>query len=139
MNAYADLESLVQNWLKLTDLALLLTRPDGGVNVFKAMPNKAPLPAIVLSRVGGAPLRHKDVPEDVGRISFDCWGQSRDDAIEISMTLVAELENLAYLGGFVDGNARLCAAETLSWLWLPDRASDNPRYVVDANMTAITG
>lgn len=137
---YSDVETLVQRWLKGKDLAVMhLTRPDGGINIFKAMPKASPLPSIVLTRVGGAPARRSDLPEDVARISFDCWAASRDVAVDMSMRLVDELESLAPLGGFADGPGRLVAAETVSWIWLPDPTSDTPRYVVDALVTAFTG
>lgn len=137
--AYSDVETLVQRWLKTTTVAPHLTRTDGGINIFKAMPKAAPLPSMVLTRVGGAPARRSDLGEDVARISCECWAASRDVAASVAMSLVAELETLAPAGGFVDGPARLAAAETLSWLWLPDPASDTPRYVVDALVTAVTG
>lgn len=135
---YADVEGLVQRWLQGTALAADLTRPGGGVNIFKAMPKAAPLPSIVLSRVGGAPARGSDVPEDIARISFDCWAASRGQANAISLGLVFLLEELAPTGGYVEGGSRLAVAETVSWLWLPDPASDTPRYVVDALITAVT-
>ena len=139
MTAYGDVESLTQSWLKTSDLAAVLTRTDGGISVFKGAPNKMPLPSIVLSRVGGAPAAGKDVPEDIARISFDCWAKTRDDAIQVSLALVGELESLALTGGYSGGGSILAVAETVSWIWLPDKNSDTPRYVVDALITAITG
>lgn len=139
MSSYYDIESLIQAWLKTTYIAPLLTRPDGGISVFKAMPGTTALPSIVLSRVGGAPARGADMPEDVARISFDCWAQNRGLAVELSLTLVGLIEDLAPVGGFSDGHGRLAVAETVSWVWLADKASDTPRYVVDALFTAIPG
>lgn len=136
---YTNTEALVIEWLKVTeDVASLVTRPDGAVSIFRAMPKAAPLPSIVLSRVGGAPERGSDVPTDVARISFDCWAASRDYAIEVSLSLVSVLEDLAPTGGYLSGSSRLMVAETLSWVWLPDPVADTPRYVVDALITAVT-
>lgn len=138
--SYADVEGLVQRWLLGTTLAATLTRPDGGVSIFRAMPKSSPLPSIVLSRVGGAPARGSDVPADVARISFDCWAASRAVAVALSMDLVFLLEELGPVAdGYVEGDARLAVAETVSWLWMPGPDSDTPRYVVDALITAITG
>jgi len=136
-----DVEKLVQQWLAQSALAATsLTRTDGGVNVFRAMPNKAPLPSIVLSRVGGAPPARVTLPQDNARISFACWAASRDEAAGLAAQLVDELGALGETGGWgptVTGH--LSAAEVLSLVWVPDPASDTPRYVVDAIVTAITG
>lgn len=140
MSAFTDVETLVQRWLKASALAAVyLTRPDGGISIYKAMPKASPLPSIVLTRVGGAPAPHSDVGEDVARISFDCWAASREVAVDLAMILAGELEMLAPMGGYVDGLSRLAVAEVVSWIWLPDPASDTSRYVVDALVTAITG
>lgn len=139
MNASYNLESLVQDWLKGSDLGVMLTRIDGGISVFQAMPNKAPLPSLVLSRVGGAPSARSDFPQDVGRVSFDCWGNSRGEAYDVSRILMDLIEDLAPTGGYTSGHGRLMAAESVSWIWLADKASDTPRYVVDALFTAFTG
>lgn len=135
VTAYADVESAVVAWLATTPVAPLVTRAgDGGLNIYRAMPTSAPLPAVVVNRVGGGPRARSDVPEDVARLSFDCWGSSRADAIAVATALVAACENLAETGTYVtgDGTARLVAAEVVLWLWSPDPNSDTPRYVVDA-------
>ena len=137
MNTFADAETLVQQWLLTTTLAGLTLRPDGGSSIFKAMPPGAPLPSIVLSRVGGGPAERVDMPQDVARMSFDCWGASRADAINLATALAWHLETLAPNGGYTDGTARLAVAETIAIVWLADKASDTPRYVVDALVTVI--
>lgn len=136
---YYDAETLVQDWLKSTTVAALVTRTGGGVNIFQAMPNASPIPSVVLTRVGGAPALRSDLIEDVARISFDCWANSRTACVALSIAIVTACENLAQQGGFVNEKGRLAVAETVSWLWLPDKASDTPRYVVDALFTAIPG
>lgn len=136
---YVDTESLVQDWLKASYLAPLVTRGDGGVSIFKAMPNASPLPSVVLNRVGGAPARGKDTGEDIARISFDCWASSREQAVTLSLTLVSLIEELGPSGGFRSSTGWLEAAETVSWLWLPDKVSDTARYVVDALFTVLSG
>lgn len=140
ITTFADVESLAAAWLSTSAVAPLVTRPGGGVNIFKAMPASSPLPAVIVSRVGGAPAARSDFPRDVARVSFSCWAASRPAATTIAITLVAELDNLARLGPYLGAdNARLGAAEVLSWLWLPDPAADTPRYAIDALMTAIPG
>jgi hypothetical protein len=134
---YADAEALVKAWLLTTDVAPLLTRDDGGVSIFMAMPASAPLPALVLTRAGGSPRPGKDLPEEEARMRFHCWGRSRAQAITIARTLVGECESLARTGGFDDGGARLAAMAVVSLFWLPDRESDTARYVVDARALTI--
>jgi hypothetical protein len=136
---YADVENLVKQWLATTSVAPLVTRTvDSGLSIFLAMPPSAPLPAVVLYRVAGAPSPGKDLPEEATRLSFDCWGRSRAEAGAIARALMAELETLARVGGYDSGDARLAAAEVINVVWLPDPESDTPRYVVDATVTTVT-
>jgi hypothetical protein len=88
--------------------------------------------------VGGAPRRRKDLPEDMPRVSFDCWGNSRAEAAGIAEALIGEIESLGPAGGYVHDGLHLYAAEVATWLWLPDPNTDTPRYVVDALFTTVT-
>jgi hypothetical protein len=135
---FPDIETLVQNWLGYTSVAALVRRTDGGLNIYQAMPNSSPLPAVVLSRVGGAPSRRSNVPTDTARISFDCWAATRAEAREIAAAVVAESQNLSEYGGFTLPPNILYVGEVTTFLWLPDRNSDTARYVVDVLFTAIT-
>lgn len=133
---YADVENLAKTWSLTTDVAPLVARP-GGFNIYLAMPALSPLPAVVISRVGGGPARRKDLPEEVSRISFSCWAASRAQAGEISRVLVGELETLARTGGWESAGTILAAGEVVSVIWLPDPDSDTPRYIVDALVTTV--
>lgn len=139
ISAFYDTETLIRDWLTSTAVAALVTRGDGGISIFKAMPLGAPIPSVVLSRVGGGPKAGSDMGEDIARISFACWAGDRNSAVQLSRELVAACENLAPQGGYATVSARLAAAEVVSWMWLPDPASDVPRYVVDALFTTIPG
>lgn len=130
--SFTDTETLVKTWLSTTDVKPLVTRADNGVSIYMAMPPAAPIPAVILTRVGGGPRSRKELPEDYARLSFSCWGRSRAEAGTIARTLVAELESLARTGGFDSGDSRLAAAEVLRVFWLPDPDSDTARYIVDA-------
>lgn len=138
VEAYADVENIVKAWANTTPLVAELTRTGGGVSIFLAMPIGAPLPALILSRVGGAPAPRKDLPEDRARISFTCWAASRAQAFRIARILVEELESLSRTGGWTSGNTLLAAAVTLTVRWLPDPDSDTPRYIVDALITTVS-
>jgi hypothetical protein len=135
---YADAEALTKAWALTTSVAPLLTRGDGGVSIFMAMPTSAPVPALVMHRGGGGPRARKDLPEDAVRMQFDCWGKTRTQAGDICRALVAELETLTRDGGFSVGDARLAAAEVTNVFWLPDEESDTPRYIVDALLIAMS-
>lgn len=137
LTVYPDTEALVKTWLAGTPVADLVRRPDNGLNIFEAMPLSSPLPAVVLSRVGGAPDRNSDVPVDIARISFDCWAATRAQARQIAGALASAAVNLSEHGGYESGTARLYVAEIVGWVWLPDPQADMPRYIVDALFTAI--
>jgi hypothetical protein len=135
---FADAETLVKAWLATTPVAPLVTRPDAGLSIFLAMPTSAPLPAVVLSRVGGAPRAAKDIPEDAARISMHCWAKTRTAASAMASKVVAACESLARDGRYTSGTSHLVAATVISVVWLPDPEADLPRYVVDALFTVVT-
>lgn len=137
--AYADVETLTKLWLLTTSVAPLVTRPDGGVSIYLAMPAASPVPSVILSRVGGGPRARKDIPEDVARISFDCWGNTRVQSMAVAEAVLGECESLARTGSYTVGDSHLLAAEVTGWVWVPDPNSDIPRYVVDALFTAVRG
>lgn len=134
---FADVENLVKTWLLTTTVAPLVT-VGTRVDIYFAMPTAAPIPSIVLSRAGGAPRRRSDLPEEVTRISFDCWGTSRAQAGTICRALMAELDSLARIGPFITAGTLLAVGEVASVVWLPDPDSDRPRYIVDALVTTVS-
>jgi hypothetical protein len=133
---YADVETLMKEWTATTGVAPLVART-GGFNIYLAMPASSPMPAVVIDRVGGGPSPRSDLPQEVSRISFACWGNSRAQAGEIARMLVGELETLARTGGWIQDDVLLAAGEVLSVIWLPDPDSDKPRYIVDALVTTV--
>ena len=135
---FADVEALTKAWALSSTVAPLLTRTDGGVSIYLSMPASAPIPALTMTRVGGAPRRRQDLPVDYARMRFSCWGRSRQQAGDIARALVAELESLGHTDGFDNGDARLTAAEVINLFWLPDPESDTARYVVDALIAAVS-
>lgn len=136
---YATVEPAIKAWLGTTTLAPLVTRTDGGLSIYLAMPPASPKPSVILTRVGGGPRARKDLPEDQARISFDCWGNSRAEAADVAGAVASECESLAQSGGYChDSGVCLLVAEVAGWLWLPDPNTDTPRYVVDALFTTVT-
>lgn len=137
MITYANTEETVKKWLTGTSVAALVTRADGGINVFNAMPKGAPLPAVVLFQVSGGPSARKDLPEQSVRIQFDCWALSRSQGADIALSIVSELDLLQRsVGPIIDG-VYLAATSVPNVRWLPDPESDTPRYIVDALITTV--
>jgi len=137
MIVYANTETTVKKWLATTTVAALVTRPDGGINVFNAMPKGAPLPAVVLYQASGGPSARKDLPEQAARIRFDCWAATRAAASDIALQICAELDHLQRsVGPIVDG-VYLGGVSTPTMRWLPDPDSDTPRYIVDALVVTV--
>lgn len=136
---YCDVEDLTKEWLLGLDLADLVT-PNGFTNIYLAMPKGSPLPAITLSRTGGAPDPDSDVPLDIARINFQVWAKSRPTVKEIVKELVSELDNLSLEGGYVSTpiGGRLLKATVINSIWLPDPVSDTPRQIVDARLYVTT-
>lgn len=135
---YGPIEAAVRDWLKTTDVAPLVTRVDGTIDIYRAMPKSSPVPVIVLTLVGGGPLRRADLPITRYRVRFNVVGKSLDQAGQIARTLVGEL---TWLGqgdaGEVFNGVYLGAADVLTMHWLPDLDSDTPRYIVDALITTV--
>lgn len=133
---YGDVESAVKAWAITRPMAPLVTAA-GRTHIYLAMPVAAPVPSLILSRVGGGARPTSDLPVDRARISFDCWGNSRAVAQTLSRTLMTELDLLGPTGGYTVGGVTLAVAEVLLWTWLPDPKADTARYVVDALITAL--
>lgn len=136
---YADVEGALKAWVRDTPaIRDLITDDAGRINVYLAMPAASPLPSLILQRIGGGPVGRGDLPQDMSRISFDCWGPDRAGALTLSQALVEELDQLGPRGGYVLPGVRLEAAEIALWTWQPDIRIDYPRYIVDARIWSVT-
>lgn len=136
---YGDEDGAMKLWLLTTPVATLVTRAGGGVSIYLAMPKGAPIPAVIINRIGGGPRARKDIPESVVRYSYTCWGTTRDEAGNVCRALVDALENLARTR--VDVNAlgvQLYGADVIGTRWLPDPESQTPRFIVDALVTTVS-
>lgn len=134
-----DTETVVKTWLSGTVSAQsALKRPDGGVNVFLAMPKANPNPVILLRLVSGGPTPRKDLPQHTQRFHFDVIGRSRGEAVAIMLGVCHEMDQLGRDGpGPLISGVYLASIQVQSMRWLPDPDSDIPRYVVDALVTTI--
>jgi len=129
--SYVDIEKTCVEWLKAGPVGAITQ------SIFQSMPGSSPVPSVIGSRVGGGPMRGYDIPTDRARMSFSCWQTSRTGAYTLSAALVTEVENLAQSGGYVAPTGLLYVGEVINWIWMPDLASNTPRYVVDALMVAV--
>jgi hypothetical protein len=127
---FPDAEDIAKEWLTGSSVAPLVLK-NGKPMIFQAMPKGAPIPVIVLIRVGGAP-GPQDVPYDQARISFTIWATSRIQCKAIKLALVSELQSLTLNAPVDTSVGRLESATVINDVFLPDPASDTPRYVVDA-------
>lgn len=134
---FAATEEIVKTWLATTTVAALVTRSDGGVNIYNAMPKTAPLPAVVLYQSVGGPISEKDLPEQFARIRFDCWAAKRSEARNIGLQITAELDNLQREGGLIVDGVYLAATTNPLMRWIPDPESDTPRYIVESLITTV--
>jgi hypothetical protein len=90
-------------------------------------------PAVVVSRVGGTMVP----PVDQALVQFDCWAVSGSDAEQLAVTVAGVLDSVAGSTILVSG-VRFKGASIVSVNWLPDPASDLPRYIVTAQVVAAT-
>lgn len=132
LHTFPSAEDLVMQWLRTTTAYTLASN-----HAYLAMPYNAPLPSIIMTRMGGAPISKSHVPTDLVRISFSCWSEKRPTAIAISQALVSEIEDLGQKQPFVNSEGILEVGEVISHRFLPDANSDKPRYVIDALFTIV--
>jgi hypothetical protein len=140
---YPDVEGALRTWLRgqATITALV------GQRVFFGVPrkaNEASFPMIVVRRVGGTD-DGSEAPVDRALIQFDAWGSldaSGNGDKAAATTLVNTLRALFFT---VRGRTALTATVAAFGitvvggpLWLPDPDNDRPRYVVTAEVTAIS-
>lgn len=129
IRSFVDAEDVVKEWLLTTSVAPLVTN-----KIFLAMPKGAPLPSVILSRVGGTSMPESDAPIDAARISFAVWAANRPQAKTIRTALLGEIESIGYQPEYVGTVGRIKSGLLLSDIWLPDPEDDVPRYIVDATM-----
>lgn len=135
---FGPVELAVKDWLKTTSVAEQVTRADGKVDIYLAMPKSSPKPVVLCRLIGGGPVGGGDIPASRYRFQFDVIADSRTVADHIQRLLVSELVWLGQDGpGEVVLGVYLGAARVLNVRWQPDPDSDIPRYIVDALITTV--
>lgn len=127
---YAPATTPLRDWLRAQDVAGIV-----GTDVYiGGVPGGAGWPAIALSRVGG----FTDAPFDRPLFQFDCWSDPPPDgsgaeAETVAMALLTLLESTGRTA--ISAGVLFLGATGQSPVWLPDPASNQPRYVVTAEVT----
>lgn len=138
--SYPDIEGALRTWLRGRAAITALV----GQRVFFGVPDKAETwPLITIRRVGGGD-DPGIAPVDRALVQLDVWGDidasghgKKADATTLVNTLRAELSA-------VDRRTALTASvhalgiSVESVVWLPDPDNDRPRYVVTAEVTALS-
>ena len=91
------------------------------------------LPAVVVTRVGGAMVP----PVDQALVQFDCWATTGSAAEQLAVSVAGVLDSTPGSTLLTTG-VRFKGAQITSVNWLPDPASDLPRYIVTAQVVAAT-
>ena len=95
------------------------------------MPQAAPLPAVVVTRIGGGIA---DLPLDGVGVQLDCWAQTGVAAEALAAAVCRAV--LSTLPETTMGDGLTWMGGTITSItWLPDPRDGTPRYVVRANLT----
>jgi hypothetical protein len=89
--------------------------------VFLARSDQAPLPQIVLFRIGG--------PDSSVLIQFDCLARSEAEAEAVAADLCTQIDSLAR---YEHDGVLLTGAAVESSRGVPDPDTNDPRFIVDA-------
>ena len=135
-----DVEGALRTWLRGRTAITALV----GQRVFFGVPKKADTwPLITLTRVGGGDDQSQ-APVDRALIQIDCWGDldtsgngKKADATTLVNTVRAELQAVDRRTALsADVDALGINVETV--VYLPDPDNARPRYVVTAEVTAVS-
>jgi hypothetical protein len=126
---FADVEGGVRAWAR----ANAFITPIVGTRTFFGFPDGGQLPLLTLRRVGGRPDAG-EAPIDTARISFECWGRTKQEAAAVAAAVKSAAESLP--AGAPMGADVIChGASVVLDLWLPEPKTDAARYVIDVVFT----
>jgi hypothetical protein len=126
---FADVEGRVRAWARANAFVVA----EVGTRTFFGFPDGADLPLLTLRRVGGG-TDDGEAPIDSARISFECWGRTKQEAAAAAAAVKSAAESLP--AGTPMGADAICYGASVELdLWLPEPKTDRPRYVVDVVFT----
>lgn len=136
---YGPVDKAVKSWLLSTSVTATVPTAGGTPAIYLSMPKSSPLPALLIDLVSGGPAEGADIPIARYRLSFDCLGRTRDEAVTIALELISVLQGLGvYDVGVAENGVFLASASVLNLRWQPDPNSDTARYIVDALIATVT-
>jgi hypothetical protein len=141
VDAFPDTEGAIRSWLR----DQLAVRAVVGNRVFFGVPKaatEATFPLVTVQLVSTVP-DPSEAPIDRSLIQIDCWGSldasgngQKAAATALVNTIWALLHSITQPTPM--GTVTVFGANVESVTWLPDPANDRPRYVLTAEVTAIT-
>ena len=122
----------LRDWLRAASAVTALV---GTRTYLGALPLGSPLPALVVSRVGGG---MDGYTYDAAMIQVEAWAASGSQAetlITAAVTVLASAPEATAL----NASAQLMGARLNALLWFPDPDTDIPRYIatVDVDVRAV--
>lgn len=131
----ADVEKIVSAYLRSRSEVTALVSD----RVYTEIPSDATVPLVVLNRLGGAPVRSRQLWLDSARLQFDCYGGSKKTTLTVAETVRACLWDAA-TATHTGGTVTAVTFGELLWLpdetWLTTNGKARPRYLFDATVTA---
>jgi len=121
----------LRDWLRAAPAVVALV---GTRTYLGALPLGSPLPALVVSRVGGG---MDGYTYDAAMIQVEAWAASGSQAETLITTAVTVLGS--QLPTVLSPSAQLMGARLNALLWYPDPDTDIPRYIatVDVDVRAV--
>lgn len=127
---YVDAEAAAKAWAKAD---ADINTASGG-RVFLGFNNDAPLPQLVVGRVGGS-VDPSEAPLDAPVISFSCWAANRMAAAALAYTVLSAAESMTAsptpMGSGAVGYGARCVLPPLYQTSEADELAHKYRYVVD--------
>lgn len=143
IDQFPDVEGALVTWLKTQTT---LTTALGGQRIFFGVPKgatEATFPLVTVQLVGTVP-DPSDAPIDRALIQLDVWGSigasgngKKAEATALVNTVRALLHSI-HQPTPMGTSVTVFGCNVESVAWLPDPPSDRPRYVVTAEVTAIS-
>jgi hypothetical protein len=141
VDAFPDTEGAIRTWLRAQPAVTALV----GQRVFFGIPKaatEATFPLVTVQLVSTVP-DPSEAPVDRSLIQIDCWGSldasgngQKAAATALVNTIRALLHSITQPTPM--GTVTVFGANVESVTWLPDPTNDRPRYVLTAEVTAIT-
>lgn len=137
--SWPDVEGALRTWLREhADIQAVVGR-----RVFFGVPKSPTWPLITVQRIGGG-QDSSEAPVDLALVQLDVWGSIDPSGNGRKAETTAAVNALRSVLGSVSNRTALTSAvdvfgiEVVSVVWAPDPEDDRPRYVVTAEVAAMS-